>query len=238
MLFQSGLAVSILESFPKLAGKHDEKGITALDLLASKPLSFRSGSSYTLKNLGSMPFIPVQILGVLVYSCIPSMVIDSEIVGDEEDPRGSAHDTSKSEGTLLSKLMSGYKRIIRVCPWIKRIDDARQKHVFARELVKRLIEEENGWSNYLHCKNFHVSGLGCFGETPSQNKKNRMKDPLILVTKHGIHEMVEEILEKFPNVATTFDENGRNILHIAAQLRDTILYDYLKKTVNHAYKKD
>lgn len=236
MLFQSGLAVSILESFLKLAGKHDEKGITALDLLASKPLSFRSGSSYTLKNLGSMPFIPVQILGVLVYSCIPSMVIDSEIVGDEEDPRGSAHDTSKSEGTLLSKLMSGYRRIIRVCPWIKRIDDARQKHVFARELVKRLIEEENGWSNYLHCKNFHVSALGCFGETPSQNKKNRMKDPLILATKHGIHEMVEEILEKFPNVATTFDENGRNILHIAAQLRDRILYDYLKKTVNHAYR--
>ncbi|CAL5342620.1 unnamed protein product [Camellia sinensis] len=156
---------------------------------------------------------------------IPSMVIDSEIVGDEEDPRGSAHDTSKSEGTLLSKLMSGYKRIIRG-----------QKHVFARELVKRLIEEENGWSNYLHCKNFHVSGLGCFGETPSQNEKNRMKDPLILATKHGIHEMVEEILEKFPNVATTFDENGRNILHIAAQLRDRILYDYLKKTVNHAYR--
>ncbi|GMP67245.1 hypothetical protein CsSME_00027300 [Camellia sinensis var. sinensis] len=46
--------------------------------------------------------------------------------------------------------------------------------------------------------------------------------------------MVEEILEKFPNVATTFDENGRNILHMAAQLKDRILYDYLKKTVNHA----
>ncbi|GMP67279.1 hypothetical protein CsSME_00027328 [Camellia sinensis var. sinensis] len=228
------LAVNILESYPKLADKRDEKGIKALDLLASKPLSFRSGSSYTLKNLGSMPFIPCQILAVLVYSCIPSMVIDSEIVGDVEDPRGSAHDISKSEGALLSKLMSGYRRIIRVFPWIKQIDDARQKHVFARELAKRLIEEENGWSDYLNCKNFHVSGLGCFGETSSQNKKNRVIDPLILATKHGIHEMVEEILEKFPNVATTFDENGRNILHMAAQLKDRILYDYLKKTVNHA----
>ncbi|KAI8007362.1 Ankyrin repeat and sterile alpha motif domain-containing protein 1B [Camellia lanceoleosa] len=228
------LAVNILESYPKLADKRDEKGIKALDLLASKPLSFRSGSSYTLKNLGSMPCIPYQILEVLVYSCIPSMVIDSEIVGDVEDPRGNAHDISKSEGTLLSKLMSGYRRIIRVFPWIKRIDDARQKHVFARELAKRLIEEENGWSDYLNCENFHVSGLGCFGETSSQNKKNRVVDPLILATKHGIHEMVEEILEKFPNVSTTFDENGRNILHMAAQLKDIILYDYLKKTVNHA----
>ncbi|KAL7215959.1 hypothetical protein ACSBR1_027998 [Camellia fascicularis] len=178
------LAVNILESYPKLADKRDEKGI-------------------------------------------PSMAIDSEIVGDVEDPRGSAHDYSKSEGTLLSKLMS-------VFPWIKRIDDARQKHVFARELAKRLIEEENDWSDYLNCENFHVSGLGCFGETSSQNKKNKVVDPLILATKHGIHEMVEEILEKFPNVATTFDENGRNILHMAAQLKDRILYDYLKKTVNHA----
>ncbi|KAL7185509.1 hypothetical protein ACSBR2_027453 [Camellia fascicularis] len=109
------LAVNILESYPKLADKRDEKGIKALDLLASKPLSFRSGSSYTLKNLGSMPFIPCQILGVLVYSCIPSMVIDSEIVGDVEDPRGSAHDISKSEGTLLSKLMSGTEGSSEVC---------------------------------------------------------------------------------------------------------------------------
>ncbi|XP_028078883.1 uncharacterized protein LOC114280709 [Camellia sinensis] len=45
--------------------------------------------------------------------------------------------------------------------------------------------------------------------------------------------MAEEILEKFPNVAS-FDENGRNILHIVAQLKDRIIYDHLKKTVNHA----
>ncbi|KAI8007290.1 Ankyrin repeat-containing protein ITN1 [Camellia lanceoleosa] len=132
------LAVNILESYPKLADKRDEKGI-------------------------------------------PSMVIDSEIVGDVEDPRGSAHDISKSKGTLLSKLMSGksYKQNIKM------------------------------------------------------NKKNRVVDPLILATKHGIHEMVEEILEKFPNVATTFDENGRNILHMAYSLKDRILYDYLRK-INHA----
>ncbi|XP_028055337.1 uncharacterized protein LOC114259521 isoform X2 [Camellia sinensis] len=97
---------------------------------------------------------------MLFQSGIPSMVIDSEIVGDVEDLRGSAHDISKSDGTLLSKLMS-------VFPWIKRIDDARQKHVFARELAKKLIEEENGWTDYLNCENFHVSGLGCFGETSS-----------------------------------------------------------------------
>ncbi|CAL5403676.1 unnamed protein product [Camellia sinensis] len=58
-------------------------------------------------------------------------------------------------------------------------------------------------------------------------------ETLILATKHGINDMVEEILEKFPNVAS-FDENGRNILHIVAQLKDRIIYDHLKKTVNHA----
>ncbi|KAI8005656.1 hypothetical protein LOK49_LG07G02186 [Camellia lanceoleosa] len=185
------LVRNILESYPKLADKRDEKGIKALDLLASKPLSFRSGSSYTLKNLGSTPFIPYQILGVLVYSCIPSMVIDSEIVGDVEDPRGSAHDVSKSEGTLLSKLM------------------VQKDHQGFVALSLQLCVVRRYWN---------------------KNKKNRVVDPLILATKHGIHEMVEEILEKFPNVATTFDENGRNILHMAtSSLKDRILYDYLRK---------
>ncbi|KAE9447809.1 hypothetical protein C3L33_20282, partial [Rhododendron williamsianum] len=46
------LAMEIVESFPHLAGAHDENGNTALNMLASKPVSFKSGSSYWLRNLG------------------------------------------------------------------------------------------------------------------------------------------------------------------------------------------
>ncbi|XP_052175452.1 uncharacterized protein LOC127790193 [Diospyros lotus] len=39
------LALEIVKSFPYLAQAQDEKGLTALNLLASKPLSFKSGHS-------------------------------------------------------------------------------------------------------------------------------------------------------------------------------------------------
>ncbi|KAL3518304.1 hypothetical protein ACH5RR_020893 [Cinchona calisaya] len=39
------LAIRILESYPDLAGKRNEKGKIALHLLAEKPESFRGGSS-------------------------------------------------------------------------------------------------------------------------------------------------------------------------------------------------
>ncbi|KAL3518323.1 hypothetical protein ACH5RR_020912 [Cinchona calisaya] len=42
------LAIRILESYPDLAGKRNEKRKTALHLLAEKPESFRSGSSYAV----------------------------------------------------------------------------------------------------------------------------------------------------------------------------------------------
>ncbi|KAG5550158.1 hypothetical protein RHGRI_015196 [Rhododendron griersonianum] len=65
------LAMEIVESFPNLAGAHDKNGNTALNMLASKPVSFKSGSSYWLRNLGSRPFIPLQFLLCLVYLLVP-----------------------------------------------------------------------------------------------------------------------------------------------------------------------
>ncbi|CAL5420668.1 unnamed protein product [Camellia sinensis] len=59
------LAMSILETFTKLAHKYDGKGRTPLDLLATKSLSFNSGTPYSLTNLGS---IPSMVDGVQKYS--------------------------------------------------------------------------------------------------------------------------------------------------------------------------
>ncbi|XP_071927101.1 uncharacterized protein [Coffea arabica] len=65
------LAIGILESYPDLAGKRNEKGKTALHLLAAKPESFRSGSTYTLKDLGRKSLIPLHILRTIIYWCFP-----------------------------------------------------------------------------------------------------------------------------------------------------------------------
>ncbi|CAL5420653.1 unnamed protein product [Camellia sinensis] len=139
-----GLAMSILETFPKLAHKYDGKGRTPLDLLATKPLSFNSGSPYSLVNLGSRPFIPLQLIAIFVYFCIPSMVYVWKHAGDEENQHQNGHNISNL-GHLATKLLPGFRfrRILR-----GEIDDAKQKHEFALALAKKLVNEESDWSHY------------------------------------------------------------------------------------------
>ncbi|XP_028076363.1 uncharacterized protein LOC114278500 isoform X2 [Camellia sinensis] len=184
------LAMSILETFPKLAHKYDSKGRTPLDLLATKPLSFNSGSSYSLVNLGSRPFIPLQLIAIFVY------------------------------------FWFRFRRILRVCAWLREIDDAKQKHEFALALAKKLVNEENDWSHYSEGK--------CLDSTSkNSDKKTKLKNPIVHAMENGIIELVKEILEIFPDAAYSFDKNGKNILHIAVEQKDRVLYDYLKKNVDH-----
>ncbi|XP_052176361.1 protein ACCELERATED CELL DEATH 6-like [Diospyros lotus] len=61
---------------------------------------------------------------------------------------------------------------------------------------------------------------------------NRMQNPLIQAVNRSIHEMVEEILGKFPDAAFFIDKKGKNILHIAVECKDRKMYDYLKSKVH------
>ncbi|CAL5419652.1 unnamed protein product [Camellia sinensis] len=186
-----GPAMSILETFLKLAHKNDGKGRTPLDLLATKPLSFNSGSPYSLVNLGRR------------YS------IDGygwKHADDEENQHQNGHNISKL-GHLATKLIPGFKRILR--DRVVEIDNAKQKHEFALALAEKLVNEESDWNHYSHT------------------------NLLVHATKNGIIELVKEILINFPYAAYSLDKNGKNILHIAVVQKDRILYDYLKKNVDH-----
>ncbi|GMP97806.1 hypothetical protein CsSME_00045922 [Camellia sinensis var. sinensis] len=58
-----------------------------------------------------------------------------------------------------------------------------------------------------------------------------MRNPLIEATKDGIYELVIQILGKFPYAAYGYDENGKNIIHIAVEQKDRILYEYFMKNI-------
>ncbi|XP_027074120.1 uncharacterized protein [Coffea arabica] len=216
------LAICILESYPDLAGKRNEKGKTALHLLAEKPESFRSGSAYTLKDLGRKSLIPLHILRTIIYSCIAVLYKESQPVNSAEDPSNSAS---------IHKLnRSSFANFILGFPWLKEIDDAKQSHAVALMLAERLIRAED-WSHYVHAedKDLEVSQFGMI----SSEKKNRLPDPLIQATRLGIIEVVQEILSVHPEAAYTFDGKGRNILQIAVEERKWFLYDYLMTSGTH-----
>ncbi|KAL7194623.1 hypothetical protein ACSBR1_034951 [Camellia fascicularis] len=72
-------------------------------------------------------------------------------------------------------------------------------------------------------------------QIPLQKTQTRRqsKNPIVHATENGIIKLVKEILEIFPDAVYSFDKNGKNILHIAVEQKDRVLYDYLKKNVDH-----
>ncbi|CAK9184814.1 unnamed protein product [Ilex paraguariensis] len=206
------LAVSILESYPDLAQKHDEKVITPFNLLASKPSSFRSRSTYMLNDLSRTPFIPWQVVEAVIYNCIPTMCVEAAL----EHPNANRLGISKIE-------RSSFIRRILGCWYFKKIDDAKQKHELAVVLANRLIGEED-WSRYICYESIDPEDSS-FGI--SSRKTNTVPDPLIQATRFGILELVMLILQKYPKATGSFDENGRNILHITVKQKHRFQYDYL-----------
>ncbi|KAI8536133.1 hypothetical protein RHMOL_Rhmol10G0232800 [Rhododendron molle] len=95
------LAVNIVESYPDLACKQDEKGLTPLNILATKASSFRSRSSYVFYDLSRTAFIPWQIVEAIIYCFIPLMYVEatseSHAANNEEAPRDNTVGISKLE---------------------------------------------------------------------------------------------------------------------------------------------
>ncbi|XP_052176276.1 uncharacterized protein LOC127790701 isoform X1 [Diospyros lotus] len=251
------LALDIVESFPNLVEAHNEKGETALNLLACKPVSFKSGSAYSFINLGGRSFIPGQLIRCISYLLfIPPIDKRTIPIADAESQplcRFILQQIASSLTDLKWKLISGYRWILRrVSILIRGVDDIKQKHTLAMLLAKRLIAKETDWSHYTYGEsstepwknqgqtdhsvplhpierrpNLHFAAV----TTASSPRNNRMRNPLIQAVENSIEELVEAILETFPDAAYTVDRNGKNILHIAVEQKDKLLYDYLKTKV-------
>ncbi|XP_047323288.1 uncharacterized protein LOC124926997 [Impatiens glandulifera] len=62
-------------------------------------------------------------------------------------------------------------------------------------------------------------------------KKRAPSNPLIEAARNGIIELVRLIVENAPHVANAMvDENGRNVVHVAAEGKNIYIYEYLNKS--------
>lgn len=150
-------AIELLKIYPELARKHDKNGWSALSILATKPLSFRSGSIYTVQQMGTTPFLPTQALETFMYFCIPAMYEESKTNHNLEDPETIAKDV------IIRRERSSFVNFFLGNAWLGVIDDEKQKHILALTLARRLIKEEDWSSNANTC----------------------VENPLIQATKHG-----------------------------------------------------
>ncbi|KAH0637577.1 hypothetical protein KY290_037925 [Solanum tuberosum] len=186
------LAIYIVNQYPELVNQRDNEKMSALNVIATKQLSFKSGSDYLFEEIGKTPSVPVQMIETMIYSCIPPLY---------------THASTK----IVNRERFLFTNFVLGNFWLQVIDEAKQNHILALILAKMLLENYD-WD---------------------YNTDYIVPNPLIQASNLKINELVVEILEIYPEVVETLDEQKRNILHIAVEHKNRFLFDYLVKKVAH-----
>ncbi|KAI8000048.1 hypothetical protein LOK49_LG09G00217, partial [Camellia lanceoleosa] len=121
-----------------------------------------------------------------------------------------------------------------------------QKYQSAVRLAKFLIERDTSWEatetvlstgiskthKYGVASISSVQSVGKEHETETShvtNKPNTAETALFLATKSGILEIIEEILNVYPQAVEHIDDEGRSILHVAIKYRQIHIFDFVEK---------
>ncbi|XP_058104257.1 uncharacterized protein LOC131248175 isoform X2 [Magnolia sinica] len=231
------VALEILELCPEMAFSRDNRGMTALHLLAFSSSSFKSRTIFSLQSVGEAPFLIYEKIAVALYACIPVEHFSIRECGNSLSGSNQA-DTQEFSFTKICKdhVNSGIKHLLSACPVLRNVYIAKQKHTWALQLVKRLIEKEAQW-RYEHDgmgpnKSYGWHRINDGDESKKMKNKNiekKLDRPLILATKFGIVELVREIVKVFPESVEFVDEAGKNLLHLAVEHRQEYVLKLLNK---------
>ncbi|XP_059661974.1 ankyrin repeat-containing protein At5g02620-like isoform X2 [Cornus florida] len=209
------LALWIARRYKYLVDVRDGDRMTALQLLACNSSAFMSGRKHSsLKRL--------------VYSCVQTQ------------------DTAATEEGVLPKDTAATEEGYIVPLW-EAIRKRKQRFESALKLAKFLIAMDTSWEATESAMDqskpkTHKYGVS-FHSSKGQELEEREKDltsnelstvktaetPLFLATKEGILEIVEEILNTYPQAVEHIDGEGRNILHVAIKYRQIHIFDFVAK---------
>ncbi|KAH0640692.1 hypothetical protein KY290_037927 [Solanum tuberosum] len=218
------LAIDIVNLYPELVNDRDNDSITALDMLATKRLSFRSGSNYLFAEIGKTPSVPVQMIETIIYSCIPPRYKESKL---------SDNQTQAGTKVVCIERLSFTKSLLGNS-WLQAIDEAKQKHILALILAKMLLEKYD-WSysstdhivsNPLIQASKHkidelvVEILQKYPEVV-ETLDGKKRNILHIAAEHKNRFLFDYLLKKVASqnrMLADIDENGNTILHYAANV--------------------
>ncbi|KAJ0082275.1 hypothetical protein Patl1_09866 [Pistacia atlantica] len=213
-------ALELLKLDESLATMKDMKGRASLHLLATIPSAFKSGY-----RMGAW-------INRVFYFCLP---IDDRI--DEE--KGSClnlgkglrfGDNEEDEKTSCLNLFKGWPILGKICEPVREICQEKRKHKLALRLAKSLIAKDPTWiESIAEATQASATDSDEQGKTQVRRaEKDSKSTPLLLATERGIVEIVEEILEIFPELVEDRNHLNQNILHVAIKHRQTEIFDHVK----------
>ncbi|KAG6755798.1 hypothetical protein POTOM_039203 [Populus tomentosa] len=125
--------------------------------------------------------------------------------------------------------------------WREKVQKQKQLHRSAVELAKFLVRKDTSWELTYSSIDQGKPKIHKYGEKGGQERQevhlfNKILDkeeslgetPLILATKSGCVEIVEEILKLYPQAVEHIDDEGRNVLHVAIKYRQKKIFELVK----------
>ncbi|KAI4354003.1 hypothetical protein L6164_002909 [Bauhinia variegata] len=243
---QRFVALWLLNLDDKLAYEKDDNGCTSLQLLSTMPSVFRSGTQY-------------GILKQWIYDSIYDYFLpEFKYHEDDNDARTNDHiptsDIEKGENTIkphisvLSRINSAiWNRLSKEWDGINFLMKKKKKNMLAEQLADVLVRRDSSWQkSFIHKLRTPKISPAILGSNvtklvkqtePSLEKQyteqithsNSEYTPLLLAAATGIVEIVEKLLERYPQVINHVSEDGLNMLHVAVMYRQREIYKIIKK---------
>ncbi|XP_060674596.1 uncharacterized protein LOC125418827 isoform X2 [Ziziphus jujuba] len=208
----------------------DNKGMTCLQLLAYMPSVFKSG--YPMGKFASF-----------IYFCLQS--------NEHDDDKCECDDLESGWGrNHLRQSCSCFLRINRGWPMIGNIQNEKKKHESSWKLAKLLIKKDESWKKTDIKPDKRTISLGVTKENGSKKavvsgKKEDKEEkddnnnpppliptsstPLLIATSTGIVEIVNRILEEYPQAVEHVSDQGLSIMHVAIRYRQRDIFKCVKK---------
>ncbi|KAM4087407.1 hypothetical protein ACJW30_10G176100 [Castanea mollissima] len=223
------LAFRIIHLYEKLVNSFNEKGWTPLHLLASKPSAFKSGS-----HLGGWY--------KMIYYCI--FVDDLPSTG----PESYLDDQKKQD------YPENYRTCLDFLQFFQKGDFffffffcldfffffflffCHRNHLShpGFNVTNGVLGHQLFPANYGTCFEFvkfaSKAMLVIFGLEDHEQPQVDKETPILSAAKNGIIEMVERILRRFPMAINDETSEGKNIVMLAAEYRQTQVYELFRKS--------
>ncbi|XP_061983731.1 ankyrin repeat-containing protein At5g02620-like [Populus nigra] len=252
------IADKLLKRAPGLLGMRNHNGETALfraarygktdmfDFLAAKVSGYdESGLQFYVQRSDKTTILHMAILS-LHFDLAYRIALDYTHLIGQKDADGmtglqllscnpSAFKLEPEEGFI--NLAKSYGSSV----WREKVQKQKQLHRSAVELAKFLVRKDTSWELTYSSIDQSKPKIHKYGEKGGQERQevhlfNKILDkeeslgetPLILATKSGCVEIVEEILKLYPQAVEHIDDEGRNVLHVAIKYRQKKIFELVK----------
>ncbi|XP_057506244.1 uncharacterized protein LOC130789490 [Actinidia eriantha] len=213
------IALNLIDRYPHLATLKIESGDCALGNIASKVSAFPSGNRLNLWERIIYSYVPVKLEK---YSENQNRIdienhinISQEIAQKYNSAPYFGANFSISGHRVSQKLQAIVWKFFELAvPRIKHIQEQKQTHHQALQLVKCLCEAIRSLNDSIAYESL-------------------AKDPLFKAVKFGVQEVVEEIVDSFPNLVWAIDSENCSLFHRAVIERHENVFNLIYRMSEH-----